>query len=80
MVNTNGRSHLLACLAAIASTHPAEVEHEVLVLDNASTDESAAAVRARHPDARLIALERRRGKAENDLRCCARPAAGTACC
>ncbi len=68
VVNTNGREHLLACLEAIGRTHPAAVAHEVLVLDNASTDGSAAAVRDRHPEARLIALERRAGKAENDTR------------
>ena len=68
MVNTNGREHLLACLDAIARTHPRDVSHELLVLDNASGDGSAEAVRERHPEARLIALERRTGKAENDSR------------
>jgi GT2 family glycosyltransferase len=67
-VNTNGRDDLLACLAAIERTHPAGVDHEVLVLDNASDDGSADAVRERHPGARLIALERREGKAANDSR------------
>jgi N-acetylglucosaminyl-diphospho-decaprenol L-rhamnosyltransferase len=67
VVNTNGREHVLACLEAIAATHPPEVPHEVLVLDNASDDGSAAAVEALdRPYLRLIALERRRGKAEND--------------
>ena len=66
VVNTNGREHLLACLDAIERTHPSGVEREVLVLDNASDDGSAAAVRAREGDIRLIALERRAGKAEND--------------
>jgi GT2 family glycosyltransferase len=42
------------------------VEHELLVLDNASDDGSAEAVRERHPDARLFALDRRTGKADND--------------
>jgi N-acetylglucosaminyl-diphospho-decaprenol L-rhamnosyltransferase len=65
-VNTNGRDYLLDCLAAIERTHPADVEHELLVLDNASTDGSAQAVRERHPEARLFALERRTGKADND--------------
>jgi len=65
-VNTNGREYLLACLAAIERTHPAGVEREVLVLDNASEDGSAAAVRELGGDIRLIALERRTGKAEND--------------
>jgi N-acetylglucosaminyl-diphospho-decaprenol L-rhamnosyltransferase len=76
VVNTNGREHLLACLAAIERTHPARVEREVLVLDNASDDGSAEAVRqwvagvnAGSGDGgavRLIPLERRAGKAEND--------------
>jgi N-acetylglucosaminyl-diphospho-decaprenol L-rhamnosyltransferase len=68
VVNTNGREDLLACLASIAGTHPDGVSHEVLVLDNASTDGSADVVRERHPEARLIALERRAGKAANDTR------------
>lgn len=72
VVNTNGREHLLACLDAIERTHPGG-EAEVLVLDNASDDGSAAAVRARAGgspglDVRLIALERRQGKAQNDTR------------
>jgi hypothetical protein len=66
VVNTNGREDLLACLDAIERTRPAGVEHEVLVLDNASDDGSAEAVRARGGGERLIALERRTGKAEND--------------
>jgi len=66
VVNTNGREYLLACLDAIERTHPAGVEREILVLDNASEDGSVEAVRARGGDSRLIALERRTGKAEND--------------
>lgn len=66
VVNTNGREYLLACLAAIERTHPEGVEHEILVLDNASDDGSAAAVQALGGEIRLIALERRTGKAEND--------------
>jgi N-acetylglucosaminyl-diphospho-decaprenol L-rhamnosyltransferase len=66
VVNTNGREFLLACLAAIERTHPAGVEREVLVLDNASEDGSAEAVRALGGEVRLISLEQRSGKAEND--------------
>ena len=66
VVNTNGRDLLMRCLDAIERTHPAGVEREVLVLDNASDDGSAGAVRARGGDVRLIALDRRTGKAEND--------------
>jgi N-acetylglucosaminyl-diphospho-decaprenol L-rhamnosyltransferase len=67
-VNTGGRDYLLDCLAAIERTHPEGLEHEVLVLDNASGDGSAEAVRELHPDVRLFALERREGKADNDSR------------
>ena len=66
VVNTNGRDYLLACLAAIQRTHPAGVSHEILVLDNCSDDGSVAAVEQSPYDARVIALERRAGKAEND--------------
>jgi N-acetylglucosaminyl-diphospho-decaprenol L-rhamnosyltransferase len=66
VVNTNGREYLLACLAAIERTHPTGVEREILVLDNASEDGSAAAVRELDGEIRLIALKRRTGKAEND--------------
>jgi N-acetylglucosaminyl-diphospho-decaprenol L-rhamnosyltransferase len=66
IVNTNGREYLLACLAAIERTHPPAVECEVIVLDNASEDGSAEAVRQLGGDIRLLALKRRAGKAEND--------------
>src|SRR5436305_13292063 len=65
VVNTNG-GHLLArCLDAIEDTAPEGVDTEVLVLDNASDDGSVEAARGRN-GARLIELERRTGKAEND--------------
>ena len=66
VVNTNGREFLLACMEAIERTAPPDLEHEILVLDNASHDGSADAVRALGPDIRLIALDRRAGKAAND--------------
>jgi GT2 family glycosyltransferase len=78
VVNTNGREYLLACLAAIERTHPEGVEREVLVLDNASEDGSAEAVRGLGGEIRLIALERRAGKAENDSTLM-REAKGTYC-
>jgi N-acetylglucosaminyl-diphospho-decaprenol L-rhamnosyltransferase len=56
----------MACLEAIERTHPEGVERELLVVDNASDDGSADAVRERFPEARLFALERRTGKAAND--------------
>ncbi len=66
VVNTNGRDYLLACLEAIERTHPQGVEREILVLDNASNDGSAEAVRERGGDIRLIERDRRTGKGEND--------------
>jgi N-acetylglucosaminyl-diphospho-decaprenol L-rhamnosyltransferase len=68
VVNTNGRELLLACLEAIERDRPAGIDSEVLVLDNASDDGSAEAVRGRGGDARLIELDLRAGKAENDSR------------
>jgi hypothetical protein len=68
VVNTNGREFLLACLEAIERTAPPDIEHEVLVLDNASDDGSADAVEALGRDIRLITLDRRAGKAANDSR------------
>src|SRR3954449_10830708 len=56
---------LARCLDAIERTAPPGVDHEVLVLDNASDDGSDEAARGR-PGVRLIALERRTGKAAND--------------
>jgi N-acetylglucosaminyl-diphospho-decaprenol L-rhamnosyltransferase len=66
VVNTNGRDYLLSCLESIRGTHPDGVEHEVIVLDNASDDGSAEAVAGRFPDARVIARDRRGGLAENN--------------
>src|SRR3954447_13437842 len=66
VVNTNGRDVLLAGLEAIERTAPVGVEREVIVLDNASDDGSADAVRALGRDYRLIELHERTGKAEND--------------
>jgi GT2 family glycosyltransferase len=65
VVNTNGGPLLARCLDAIERTAPAEVDFEVLVLDNASVDGSADAARGRR-GVRLIELERRTGKAAND--------------
>ncbi len=66
VVNTNGRELLMRCLDAIERTAPPGVERETLVLDNASDDGSAEAVRVRPERIRLIENEQRAGKAEND--------------
>jgi hypothetical protein len=66
IVNTNGRELLLGCLESIFE-HPPAVPFEVLVIDNASDDGSAAAARRIHGDRiELLELARRRGKADND--------------
>jgi N-acetylglucosaminyl-diphospho-decaprenol L-rhamnosyltransferase len=67
VVNTEQRKLLVRCLDAIAAEQAAlELETEVLVIDNASGDGSAGAAR-RHPaTTELVALDRRRGKGEND--------------
>jgi N-acetylglucosaminyl-diphospho-decaprenol L-rhamnosyltransferase len=67
VVNTAKRELLIACLDAIERVTPPGIEHEVLVLDNASGDGSLEAMRARGGGGiRLLALERRAGKAAND--------------
>jgi hypothetical protein len=60
IVNTNSRELVLACLESLAGT-----EAEIVVLDNASEDDSADAVRERFPDVRVIAQEFRAGFAAN---------------
>jgi GT2 family glycosyltransferase len=44
----NGRHHLETCLEALAAQHDPGVDWEVLVLDNGSTDGTAAWMRERH--------------------------------
>src|SRR5437867_769560 len=66
IVNTNARELLLECVASIFE-HPPASEFEVLVLDNASADGSASAIRELYAArVQLIERELRRGKAEND--------------
>ncbi|MDQ3857436.1 MAG: glycosyltransferase family 2 protein [Actinomycetota bacterium] len=64
IVNTSSRDLLLACLDSLASDL-ADVDLEVVVLDNASEDGSAAAVRERFPWARLIEQPYRAGFGAN---------------
>ena len=67
VVNTNGGQLLMRCLDAVRSQRAElALETEVLVLDNASDDGSAQAVRARGEDVALVELAERRGKALND--------------
>ncbi len=67
IVNTGQRDLLLRGLDAIAREREGlPLRTEVLVLDNASQDGSAQAAAAHPAVDRVIALDRRRGKAEND--------------
>jgi N-acetylglucosaminyl-diphospho-decaprenol L-rhamnosyltransferase len=60
LVNTNSRELLLACLESLQG-EPVEI----VVLDNASEDGSAAAVRERFPDVRVIEQHHRAGFGAN---------------
>jgi GT2 family glycosyltransferase len=54
IVSWNARQHLQKCLRSIANTCTG-VSHEVIVVDNASSDASLEMVRAEFPDVRVIA-------------------------
>lgn len=60
IVSYNARADLERCLRSLADAPP-ETPHEIVVVDNASPDLSAEAVRDRWPAVRLIALDRNRG-------------------
>ena len=64
VLNTNRRDDTLACLDSLARLDYAN--HAVVVLDNASTDGSAAAIRAAHPEVRILPLAENRGYAGNN--------------
>jgi GT2 family glycosyltransferase len=53
IVSYNARAHLERCLASLAAAPPA-VPHEIVVVDNASFDGSAGAVRAGWPGVEVI--------------------------
>jgi GT2 family glycosyltransferase len=55
IVNYNARQHLENCLASLATAPPA-LPHEIVVVDNGSSDDSVAALRARWPQVALIDL------------------------
>jgi N-acetylglucosaminyl-diphospho-decaprenol L-rhamnosyltransferase len=60
LVNTNSRELLLACLRSLDGA-----EAEIVVLDNASEDDSAAAVRESFPQVHLIEQQHRAGFGAN---------------
>jgi GT2 family glycosyltransferase len=53
VVSYNTRDHLLRCLEALLA--PTGVSREAILVDNASTDGSVDAVRARFPEVRILA-------------------------
>ena len=60
IVNFNAREHLVNCLQSLLR-HPPAAEHEVIVVDNASTDQSADSVSVQFPTVRLVRLPRNVG-------------------
>ncbi len=60
VVSWNTRAHLRACLASVFR-ETRDVSFEVVVVDNASADGSAAMVRAEFPSATLVANAENRG-------------------
>jgi N-acetylglucosaminyl-diphospho-decaprenol L-rhamnosyltransferase len=65
IVNTNNRELLLECLESVQRSVTADVNVEVIVLDNASQDGSADAVRRQFPGVRVIAQDFRAGFGAN---------------
>jgi GT2 family glycosyltransferase len=53
IVTYNSIDHIDACLAAL-TRHPPRRDHEIVVVDNASPDGTAAAIRRRWPSIRVI--------------------------
>ena len=66
VVNTERRSCCCAAWTRSRASATLGFATEVLVLDNASTDGSAGAARHHPATTELIALDKRRGKGEND--------------
>jgi N-acetylglucosaminyl-diphospho-decaprenol L-rhamnosyltransferase len=60
IVSFNVREDLENCLRSLAAAPP-RIPHEVVVVDNASRDDSVAAVQARFPDVRLLVQRRNLG-------------------
>jgi len=55
IVNYNACDHLVNCLQSLVRDRP-DIEHEVIVVDNGSTDQSADRVRTSFPSVSLVAL------------------------
>lgn len=57
----NGRRLLETCLASVARHRPRDLPVEVIVVDDASTDDTATWIARTHPDVRLVALPQNGG-------------------
>lgn len=64
ILNTNRREDTVACLASLHQNSYAN--HQVIVLDNHSTDGSVAAIRATFPTVQILELADNRGYAGNN--------------
>ncbi len=64
ILNTNRREDTLACIDSLAGS--SYKNHKIMVLDNASTDGSATAIRAAFPDVQIIELTENLGYAGNN--------------
>ena len=64
VVSYNTRAMTLECLASVIAE--TRVPYELIVLDNASPDGSAAAIAAEFPDVRLIASRENHGFAKGN--------------
>lgn len=66
IVNWNTRDYLRECLTALGQYPPAGADMEVIVVDNASADGSAAMVALEFPDVKLLGNADNRGYAEGN--------------
>jgi GT2 family glycosyltransferase len=64
LVNTDNRELLLDCLASLGPA-AGELTLQTIVIDNASSDGSAAAVRQEHPDVQVVERSHRHGFGAN---------------
>ncbi len=59
IVNYNGKKYLTDCINSIESC--AETPYEIIMVDNASTDESCAHIRTYHPNVKLVVNDKNLG-------------------
>ncbi len=64
LVNTSNRQLLLGCLASLQGA-ARDTSLQTIVIDNASTDGSAVAVREAYPDVEVVERDRRHGFGAN---------------